>query len=132
MSANDEQSVILIVIGFHSERELDRFLRTEIRYLKGFDMVAHRCAELRLKFEIAAYRGMARLVGELSAENPSLEFHALSADGLSTRYDLVRAGLSVQSEECPSGTSPLKEFALRLFDHARTCPSIEILYQTYQ
>jgi len=131
MSANDEQSVIFIVIGFRSERELDRFVRTEIRYLKGFDMVAHRCVNLCLKFELSAYRGIARLVGELSAENPALEFHSLAADGRSTRYQLFRAGLPVESEECAPGSSPQTAFALKLSDHARAYPSIEILYQTY-
>jgi len=128
---------VLLVERFRSERDLDRFVRSEIRYMKGFDMGAYRCAGLRLKFVLYAVSRVPSLVRDLSASYPELLFRLLvDAPGRSAtppgpaRYHVYLAGRLLTADRRRAlPDQPVDVETLR--DHERVLPAEETLYETF-
>lgn len=129
---------VLLVERFGNERDLDRFVKSEIRYMKGFDMGAYRCAGLRLKFVLYGIHRMLSLVRDLSASYPELLFRLLvdepprAADPVEppVHYRVFLAGRPLTAEQQRALPDP-PETAESLRDHERTLPPEETLYETF-
>ncbi|HUX11375.1 MAG TPA: hypothetical protein VMW87_00025 [Spirochaetia bacterium] len=120
LPANSGNRDILLVDGFPTEEELDRFVKSEIRYMKGFDMGAYRCSGRRLKF---VFSGLARLpsyVRELSISHPQIEFRLL-VGGPRLRYYAYKAGKPLAGG---AGATELR-------NHETAVPAEETLYETF-
>jgi hypothetical protein len=131
MIITEDEHAVVVVSGFAFEREMDQFVRSEIRYLKGFDMVAHRCPGNRLKFILDGFRGIDRYVRQLSAVNTGVVFLLMVRGRLDCRYLRFSEGKEIDDESCACGDPPHKPFAADLFRHDSAFPSDEILYHTF-
>jgi hypothetical protein len=128
---------VLLVEGFPSDAELDRFVKSEIRYMKGLDMGAYRCVALRLKFVLSGMSHFSSFVKELSESYPGLVFRLLTVppgDSFRRRtdelYSVYRAGRALNRSETvalpgpPIGPDDLA-------DHESRFPPLETLYETF-
>ncbi|WP_455382129.1 hypothetical protein [Salinispira pacifica] len=125
-AGNGRTRNVLVVDGFEDEGGLDRFVKSEIRYMKGFDMGAYRCKGLRVKFILQDIARFPDFVRELSYAHPLLLFRLLVESEAGGRADpsgfyAFRAGRSVD----------LPEDASLLAAHETRIPSQETLYETF-
>lgn len=63
----------LFVSGFRDDGELDRFVKSEIRYMKGFDMQAMRCEGRLLRFDLADFPEPGAFASGLRRAYPNLD-----------------------------------------------------------
>ncbi len=77
-------NVHILVRGFSDDLEQDRFVKSEIRYLKSFDMSAARCAGRALLFRLTAFPRAEAYVETLRKAYPWLEI-SLHAEGKESR-----------------------------------------------
>ncbi len=119
-AVNPGERDILLVSGFSSEEELDRFVKSEIRYMKSFDMGAYRCSGGRLKFIFSGLSRLPSYVRELSTSHPKIEFRLLVGDP-HTGFHAYKAGKAV------SGGAGARE----LRNHETAIPAEETLYETF-
>ena len=94
---------VLLVTGFSSEEELDRFVKAEIRYFKSMEMSLWRCEGPALRFAFGDVSDLAPVATTLSSRYPGLLLEVLQGDGWS-RY---ASGRRTAGQE-PSAPRPLE------------------------
>jgi hypothetical protein len=76
---------LLVVKGFASTEDLDRFVKAEIRYFKSMEMTLWRCEGPALRFAFGDLPDLASTAATLSCRYPGLLFEA-RVEGVWSRY----------------------------------------------